>query len=123
MSLLTTIAAMGQGDVTPDAIDWGNISDTASPIATATTTTETFTGISAPIDVRVTYTGSYLAVTYSLNGGGGTTLNSGDTISIVNNDTLAFTFSANASTSGTATVINDSDGSTTLDTFTVTLTV
>lgn len=106
------------GDMTPAAVDWANISGSSG----ATNSAQTISSINQAITLTITYTGSG-DIQYSKNGGTYTSISSGGTISVVVSDTLAFKANVSSgSASGTVTVTNSSGGSTTLDTFTYSVT-
>ena len=85
-------------DDEPDAIDWADVSSSASPV---TTSTETFTGLNTSIPVQAV---SSSTVSYILNGGSPVLWNGSLTILISNNDTLAFRFTNAKASSATITV-------------------
>lgn len=109
-------------DYTPDAIAWANISSSGSSPSVATTTHETVTGISASIEIELTFTGAGTAEYSTNNGSSWTSISSGGTVSIGNGTPLGWRFTRTGSagtSSGTATVKNLTDtGDPTLDTFT-----
>lgn len=134
MLKLTQLIGFGSGagggtDVTPDAIDFGDIAD-SSFIASAFTNAVTISGIDTTITLRLSLTSAmtslrtvevYRDSTFVTQGSSGNTID----VSMTNGQTLqyAFTNSQNNTTwSGTATVTNLSDGGATLDTFTYTMT-
>lgn len=113
---LATLGSAGGGfDVTPNAVNWADISG-ATPQSNAN---QTISGIDATISISLGKTGSGI-LTYDLNGAGFTAYSGA--FNVTNGQTLRFQLSG-AGTSGTVTVTNDSDGSTTLDTFTYSLTL
>ena len=103
------------GDVTPNAIAWADVIGT---LTIATSSTQTLSGITVPIMIRVNHDGDVdITFTRSVNGGLRTAMVTGDTFTMNNGDTLNFR-SANSSGSSnfcSATIINVSDGNTTLD--------
>ncbi|MEL6758505.1 MAG: hypothetical protein AAFP81_18910 [Pseudomonadota bacterium] len=107
-------------DVTPNAVNWANISGAE----TASNANQTINGIDTAITLRIEYTatGAPAAILgASINGGAFNNVNSGNTITVNNGDTVRFqvvAFGTAGSVSGTVTVINQSDGDATLDTFT-----
>lgn len=119
----------GGTDVTPDAIDFIDISDSGFT-ASAFTNVVTISGIDATITLRLTLTSAmsgfrtvdvYRAGTYVTTGSSGATLD----VTVTNGQTLQYAFTNaqdNSTWSGTATVSNVADGGVTLDTFTYTLT-
>jgi len=131
--MLTQLVGFGSGsgggtDATPDAIDFGNISD-AGFTASAFTNVVAIGGIDTTITLRLSLTVAMAAqrtVSVYRDGAFAVAANSGTTVdvTVTNNQTLQYAFgnSQNLSTwSGTATVTNESDGGATLDTFTYTL--
>lgn len=121
-----TFAGSGAGaDVTPDAVNWANVSVTSSSPASVSNAAQTISGISTSIVLTITYTGSGV-IKYGQNGGALTTISSGGTITVSSGDTLYFNASRTGGAgtdSGTVTVTNTSDSSTVLDTFTYSCTV
>ena len=104
----------GAADVTPDAVDWPNITDVGPSVTTAT---RTITGINTTITLQLDRTSTSGPVAYSLNGGSFVNFTSGTTISVSNNDTLAFRSTRVLSVQRvTITVKNNSDNSKILDT-------
>ncbi len=120
-----TFAGSGAGaDVTPDAVNWANVSVTSSSPAAASNAAQTISGISTAITITVTYTGAGV-IKYSQNGGALTTIASGGTLVASSGDTLYFNASRTGGAgtdSGTVTVTNTT-GSATLDTFDYSCTV
>ena len=119
------VASGASYDVTPDAVNWANVSVSSSSPATASNAIQTFTGIDAPITLEVTWTGTGV-IKYSKNGGAWTSIATGG-ITVSVGDTLAFQASRTGSagtSSGTVTVKNLSESpDTTLDTWTYSCTV
>jgi hypothetical protein len=119
MSLLGLLAAtMGTHDFTPDAVNWGNISF-SDPDISGSNANQTISGITAPITLTVSWTGSGLTMNYDIDDGSNTSISNGGTLSISSGQTLSFTAGRVANGSNTVTVANSSDGGATLDTFTV----
>ena len=112
-------------DVTPNALNWTNV--TGANFELATTAMLQITGITSTITLRVTYTGSGYNRQYSVqstaNFGTGTAIASNGTFTVSNNQYLGF---GSASTglpytqSTTWTITNVSDGDAVLDTVTTT---
>ncbi len=141
MLRLTQLAGFGVaagGDRTPNAIDLGNISATATEPndAVATNAAVAVSGINEAITLRITLTAAMSGtriVEALVNGAVAATGNAGTTLDVVVNDgqTLAYRFSNTINSvggggntwSGTATVTNVSDGDAVLDTFTYSCTV
>jgi hypothetical protein len=113
--LLAAFAAMG-GDVTPDAVNWADISGTDF----AANANQTISGISGSITISLSISGAddFETISYRINSGSyvGYTV----PFSVSNGQTLNFAVAVLPSTTagGTVTVRNDSSGSATLDTFT-----
>lgn len=110
---LTDFYGAVNADVTPNSVDWDDITGTGG---FATSDTKTISGIDTDITISVSYTpntGSVFFVTY-VNGSPQST-----PLTISNNDTIYFTASAFAGGSGSVTVTNNADANTILDTFTV----
>ena len=114
----------GAADVTPDSVDWPNAFSSGSNV---TSSTETITGINTTIVLQINISLSASCFfgspvfQYSKNGSSFLNIASGNTINIQNNDTLSFYFgSCRIGQVATVTVINNSDGNTVLDTFTLT---
>lgn len=111
-------ACISSGDVTPNAVNWANVSG-ASPQANANQTVD---GCSKSITLSATNSGSG-ALKYSLDGGAFTSYLSPFSVDAAAGQTLRWqVVAAIGSQSGTVTVKNDSDGGTTLDTFNYTVT-
>lgn len=114
-AFISTLGAAGSGfDVTPNAVNWVNISGAGS----GSNANQTISGIDTSIEIAWSYSGTGVVnVLGDVNDGAGQmsprTVSSGDT--------LSFTASSVAGGSGTVTVVNNSDGGATLDTFTVNL--
>lgn len=121
MTMLAVIAAMGFGDKTPDAVNWANIGPGNEPQNNANQTLQNFDG---SINLEMNRTGSGL-VYYSLNGGSFTLIADGGQVSVSDGDTLRWQVANTApgTVTGTVTITNESDGSTTLDTFTYDVTL
>jgi len=114
--LLAAFGAMGSSvDVTPNAVNWANITGSTS----GSNANQTIDGISSSISVGASLTGSGI-LSYSLNGAGFTAYST--PVSVSNGQTLRWTVDAVFATNGTVTVTNQSDGAITLDTFTYDLT-
>ena len=111
----------GADDPTPTAITWGNVSATGTGTQTATMAAQTFAGINVPITLKLSFTGS-ATWTYTKNGAVFAFVNN-DTLVVSVGDSLAFTPSASATTSGTLTVTNVTDSNTVLSTPTYSLTI
>ncbi len=102
-------------DVTPNAIAWDNMSGDI----TATGAAETFAGIDSEIAVSWSFSGTGTPViSAKVNAGSNET----SPVDITNGDTLSFFASASGAVSGTVTVVNDTDGGATLDTFSLSMT-
>lgn len=105
-------------DVTPNAVNWGNISGST----TGTNANQTINGTSGNITISMTYVGAAV-IQYSLAGGAFTTYTAPFSVNGLAGQTLRWqaTTDGGIPASGTVTVRNDSDGAAVLDTFTVTL--
>jgi hypothetical protein len=119
------IRAVASADVTPNAVNWNDVSGGFGP--PVYTNTVTITGISTAINLTISWSGNDLgSFSISINGGSFIDLEdeggSPRTFSISNNDTIRFAASI---ISGikiiSATVTNSSDGNAVLDTFTMTV--
>ena len=111
-------------DVTPDAVNWNDLSTGGS---TATTNTQTISGISQAITLRATFTEDRDNYTLQaiVNGSlvGSPVSSPGNfTFTVSNNDTVAFRASGGETRSSSATITNTSDGDAVLDTFGIDLT-
>lgn len=115
-------------DVTPDALNWTNVSATSSGSnATGTTNTLAIAGIDTPITLRASWTtaGSPNTGTWVKNGVPGSFGTSPQEVTVNLADTLAFRLRLLSLDSdfsgGTVTVINRSDSDAPIDTFTYSL--
>jgi hypothetical protein len=108
----------GASDVTPNAVNWGNVSGFSSQA----NANQTIDGITSSITISITDVGTGVLTYYRINSGTYTLYTGPFTVS--NGQTLNFRCDAFPSTTptGTITVRNDSSGSATLDTFTYSLT-
>lgn len=115
MSILAAYMATLGGDVTPNAVNWANISSASSPAANAN---QTVNGCSRSITISAANSGSGF-LEYRLDSGSYVTYSAPFSVNALAGQTLNWRISAFAGTvTGTITVTNDSDSSTTLDTFT-----
>lgn len=118
-TLMAVIGAIGAGgDKTPDAVNWANIGPGVSP---QTNATQTINGIDGSITLEINYTGGGSNLFYySIDGGAFTIVANGGTFVASNGETVRFqtTRVAAGTSSGTVTITNESDGGTSLDTFT-----
>ena len=118
-------AGGGGGDVTPDAVNWNDVSGGYGFLLY--TNTVTVTGISTAINLTISWSGNEIgSFGISINGGSLIDLEaeggSPRTFSISNNDTIRFGASIIAGIKViTVTVTNASDGNAVLDTFTMTV--
>lgn len=110
-------------DVTPDAVDWPNFNVTGT--TQYDTSTQTITSISAPISLQVSF--SDLRDPYQMSVLQNGTVTQGPSsapgsfqFNVTNNDTIAFRFDVSNGNRAefVVTIINQSDGNATLDTFT-----
>ena len=117
MSILALAAAgiASSGDVTPNAVNWTDISSASSPAANAN---QTVNGCSRSITISAANSG-FGFLEYRLDSGSYVTYSAPFSVNALAGQTLNWRISAFAGTvTGTITVTNDSDASTTLDTFT-----
>jgi hypothetical protein len=119
------IVVSGGSDVTPNAVNWNDVSGGfGTPVYTNTVT---ITGISTAINLTISWSGNDVgSFSISINGGSFIDLESDGgsprTFSISNNDTIRFAASIIAGMKIiSATVTNSSDGNAVLDTFTMTV--
>ena len=110
-------------DVTPDAVNWNNLSTGGS---NATTNTQTISGINQSITLRATFTENRDNYTLQAIVNGsliGSPVNSPDnfTFTVANGDTVAFRASGGETRNSVATITNTSDGDAVLDTFNIDL--
>ena len=115
--------ASAANDVTPNAVNWNNLSTGGS---NATTNTQTISGIDTTISLQVNFTedrDNYTLQAFVNGSGAAGPTNSPGTLNfnVSNGDTVYFTASGGETRDSTATVINTSDGNTTLDTFDIDL--
>lgn len=133
MLKLTQLIGFGSGggggiDVTPNAINFVDISD-SGVVASASTNAQMISSIDATITLRLTLTVGmtsqwvvdvYRDGLFAAQGSSGTTVD----VTITNGQTLFYNFTNsldNTTWAGTATVTNLSDGGAVLDTFAYTL--
>ena len=117
------VAVGGGADVTPNAVDWNDVSGGYGFLLY--TNTVTVTGISTAINLTISWSGNEIGFFgISINGGSFIDLEaeggSPRTFSISNNDTIRFGASGVGGKVITVTVTNASDANTVLDTFTMT---
>lgn len=122
--LFAYLATLSNQDVTPNAVNWANVSG-ASPQANANQTVD---GCSRSITISMAKsgtTGTPSVVDYRIASGTYTTYTVPFSIDALAGQTLNWRVSllAPGAGTGTITVTNDSDGSATLDTFTYNLTI
>ena len=118
-ALTFRIGASGPNvDVTPNAVNWGNISGSTS----GTNANQTINGTSGSITISASQVGGY-DLEYSLDGAAFTAYTAPFSVNGLAGQTLRWQASTDGGipASGTVTVRNDSDASAVLDTFTVTL--
>ena len=125
--LLAAFGAMSTTtvDVTPNAVNWANIS---SGTASGVNANQTVNGCGTSITLSVAVSGASPTppvVEYSLDGGGYVTYSTPFSVDAATGQTLNFrvTGLTPGTNTGTVTVTNDSDGSATLDTFTYSVSV
>jgi hypothetical protein len=117
-SMMGVMSEAGSQDVTPDAIDWANISGAD----VANTTDETVTGIYNTIDLYydIVNNGAAPIVYYRIDSGTWQFLNAGstNTFTVSNNQTVGWQVVASFGTvNSTITVKNASDAGATIDAF------
>lgn len=118
-------AAGGGGDVTPNAVNWNDVSGGYGFVLY--TNTVTITGISTAINLTISWSGNETgSFGIYINGGSFIDLEadggSPRTFSISNNDTIRFgAFIISGIKVISVTVTNSSDGNAVLDTFTMTV--
>ena len=124
MSLLAAVFASMSGttaaDVTPNAVNWGNITGVLS----GTNANQTLNGTSASITISVTKSPIFDVgiIEYDLNGAGFVEYTAPFVVDSVTGQTLRFQVSTDlGAAAATVTVKNDTDGGATLDTFTYNL--
>ncbi len=121
LMLFALAGSLRTPDKTPDAVNWANIGPGNEPQNNANQTLQNFDG---SINLEMNRTGSGL-VYYSLNGGSFTFIADGAQVSVSDGDTLRWQVAnaAPGTVTGTVTITNESDGSTSLDTFTYNVTL
>ena len=115
----------GGGDVTPNAVNWANVSGEYSNV---TTSMLQITGITTSITLKVSFTGTQQNQKYSVQSsasfGTGTAIANDGTFTVSNNQYVGFRADCGGSCTGTKvstwTITNVSDGNAVLDTFTIT---
>lgn len=106
-------------DDTPASLNWTNVSG-QSP---QTSNSQTVTGINVPITLAVNFSPAYTGQ-FAVNGSYASyTAATSITFTANNNTAYTFGFQPTSDYSGTVTIVNQTDGNTTLDTFTVAVTV
>lgn len=122
-STFTSTTAAGTSDVTPNALNWGNISTGNS---NANTNSQTVTGINTAITLRVDFDEDRDNYTLQANVNGtlvGNAVSSPGnfSFSVSNNDVVYFRAVGGETRDSTADVTNTSDGGAAIDSFAVTL--
>jgi hypothetical protein len=115
--LAAFIGVMGKRDVTPAAVNWGNLSG-ISPQSNAN---QTISGINQPITLHfdVTITSGAGTLSYDINDGSAVPFVDNDTVSVSNGQTVSFRASdSSGAFEGSVSVKNASDGMVELDSFT-----
>lgn len=131
IGILAKKATGGGGDVTPNAVNWSNLSYNCI-LGLFPATEKQITGINTTITLKANYSSQYLyaGVFSSQQGVEGTELfdpysaglndlATGGTITVSNNQWVVFAGSAFENAAATITITNESDGGVTLDTFTI----
>lgn len=107
-------------DVTPNAVNWTNLSGSYTNFTNITTNTQTISGIDTTITLNYSDNipvGTLAVFVNGVNPGG-----TGD-FTVSSGDTVYFRWTVPSGTqSGTVTIINKSDGDAVIDTFTITTT-
>ena len=118
-------AAAGGGDVTPNAVNWANVTGEYSNV---TTSMLQITGITTSITLKVSFTGAQQNQKYSVQSsasfGTGTAIANDGTFTVSNNQYVGFRADCGGACGSTKvstwTITNVSDGDAVLDTFTIT---
>ena len=118
-------AAAGGGDVTPNAVNWANVTGEYSNV---TTSMLQITGITTSITLKVSFTGAQQNQKYSVQSsasfGTGTAIANDGTFTVSNNQYVGFRADCGGACAETKvstwTITNVSDGNAVLDTFTIT---
>ena len=118
-------AAAGGGDVTPNAVNWANVTGEYSNV---TTSMLQITGITTSITLKVSFTGIQQNQKYSVQSsasfGTGTAIANDGTFTVSNNQYVGFRADCGGACAETKvstwTITNVSDGNAVLDTFTIT---
>jgi hypothetical protein len=119
--LLAFLATLGNQDVTPNAVNWANVSG-ASPQANANQTVD---GCSRSITISASASGGNTSLYYRIASGSYVFYSAPFSINALAGQALNWRVNCvvPGSAAGTVTVTNDSDGSATLDTFTYSVTL
>ncbi len=121
MFLLSKISLTSRKNI-PYPVDWtSTTTDTGEGVLTALTNTQTISGIGAPITIKLqfsTSSGSTDTMSYSLNGSAHNSFSNNATLTINNGDSLLFRriTSTQAGSVTTLSIINVSNGNSTMDT-------
>ena len=115
----------GGGDVTPNAVNWANVTGEYSNV---TTSMLQITGITTSITLKVSFTGAQVNQKYSVQSsaifGTGTAIANDGTFTVSNNQYVGFRADCGGACIRTKvstwTITNVSDGNAVLDTFTIT---
>ena len=126
-SRVARAAAGGGGDVTPNAVNWANVTGEG---ANVTTSMLQITGITTSITLKVSFTGIQQNQKYSVQSsasfGTGTAIANNGTFTVSNNQYVGFRADCGGACASTKvstwTITNVSDGDAVLDTFTITTT-
>jgi len=113
---LSQFYSTSAADIIPDAVDW---TDTSGSVATLTGNTQTITGITVAINLKITFTGGTNGITYKYkkNSDGYVDLVSGDVFSVSSGDVINFrgVRGAPGADAGTLSVYNNSNGDSFMD--------
>ena len=126
-NIFGTTGWAGGGDVTPNAVNWANVTGEYSNV---TTSMLQITGITTSITLKVSFTGAQVNQKYSVQSsaifGTGTAIANDGTFTVSNNQYVGFRADCGgacvSAKVSTWTITNVSDGNAVLDTFTITTT-
>ena len=127
-NIFGTTGWAGGGDVTPNAVNWANVTGEYSNV---TTSMLQITGITTSITLKVSFTGAQVNQKYSVQSsaifGTGTAIANDGTFTVSNHQYVGFRADcddvcAPPGKVSTWTITNVSDGNAVLDTFTITTT-
>lgn len=122
-TVLDTFTATYVPDVTPYAVNWNDVSTFPPPVVT---NTQTISGISTPITLRIDLVENYdgLSLEYSKNNGAYQAISNGGTFTVSNADTLKFRVPSGITGAQIIfNVVNQSDSDAILDTISLLITL